>query len=244
MILPALSNILPVSYAPDLITRQQVKTLTGFIPLRLHLFHLAFHHSSLSNEITDSNERLEFLGDAVLGLVVANYLFKKFPYKDEGYLTELRSKMVSRSQLCQVAMKMGIDQLLQFNRADKSLSVYALSGNALEALVGAVYTNFGYKKTERFIYSKIIKPYLDIDEVEKSGFNYKGKLLEWTQKHNKKLEYIVHNKRQFRGSFHFRIAVHIDEAEMGVGEDYSKKNAEKKAAKIAFEKLGLNTERE
>lgn len=242
--MPALSDIVPGSSAPRRVTRQQVKTLTGFIPLRLHLFHLAFHHSSLSGEITESNERLEFLGDAVFGLVVANYLFKKFPYKDEGYLTELRSKMVSRSQLSQVAMKMGIDQLLQFNRADKSLSVYILSGNALEALVGAVYTNFGYKKTERFIYMKIIKPYLDIDEVEKNEFNYKGKLLEWTQKNNKKLDYVVHNKRQFRGSFHFRIAVRIDDTEIGIGEDFSKKNAEKKAAKIAFEKLGLNTKPE
>jgi ribonuclease III len=242
--LPASTNINSSASPPNRITRQQIKTLTGFIPLRLHLFELAFQHSSLSNEITDSNERLEFLGDAVLGLVVANYLFKKFPYKDEGYLTELRSKMVSRSQLSQVAMKMGIDQLIQFNRADKSLSLHVLSGNALEALVGSVYTNFGYKKTERFIYNKIIKPYLDIDEVEKTGFNYKGKLLEWTQKNNKKLDYVVHNKRQFRGSFHFRIGVRIDEEELGIGEDFSKKNAEKKAAQIAFEKLGLNTKAE
>ena len=139
---------------------------------------MAFRHSSSAEEIYESNERLEFLGDAVLGAVIADYLFKKFPYKDEGYLTDIRSKMVSRSQLKTVSHKMGIDLYLSYSSADPLINKKSLTGNALEALVGAVYLDKGYKSAYNFIIKKIVKPFLDIGELEISEFNYKSKLLE------------------------------------------------------------------
>ena len=121
---------------------------------------MAFRHSSSAEEIYESNERLEFLGDAVLGAVIADYLFKKFPYKDEGYLTDIRSKMVSRSQLKTVSHKMGIDLYLSYSSADPLINKKSLTGNALEALVGAVYLDKGYKSAHNFIIKKsnLIKP--------------------------------------------------------------------------------------
>ena len=221
---------------------KRVYNLTGFYPSNVQLYHLAFLHSSLSSETNLSNERLEYLGDAVLSLVIADYLFNKFPYKDEGYLTDLRSKMVNRSQLNSLAMKMGVDELLQYNKQDSFLSKKAISGNALEALIGAVYLDFGYEGARKFIMKKLVAPYLDIAEVEASEFNYKSKLLEWAQKNSVRAEFkVVEEKRSARYSY-YRVDLLVDGNLAGSGEDNSKKNAEKKAAKEAFGKLGIKEE--
>ncbi len=218
----------------------QLKTLTGVLPGNVRLYHLAFRHSSKAEEAYDSNERLEFLGDAVLSAVIANYLFKKFPYKNEGYLTDIRSKMVNRSQLTSIAHKMGIDQFLLYSTSDPLLNKKSLVGNALEALVGAVYVDKGFRKAERFIIKKIVKPFLDIAEIQISEFNYKSKLLEWTQKTGRCLTFAVkqHIRQGYRSLY--KIAALIDGEECGLGEDTSKKNAEKMAAKCAFEKLQIS----
>jgi len=218
---------------------KQVEQLTGRRPKNVQLYHLAFLHSSLSSETNLSNERLEYLGDAVLSLVIADYLFNKFPYKNEGYLTDLRSKMVSRSQLNSLAMKMGVEELLQYNKHDSFLSKKAISGNALEALIGAVYLDYGFEGARKFILKKIVAPYLDIAEVEASEFNYKSKLLEWAQKNSVRAEFkVVEEKRNARFSY-YKVALLVDDHIAGNGEDNSKKNAEKKAAKEAFGKLGI-----
>jgi ribonuclease-3 len=219
-----------------------VYALTGFRPANVQLYHLAFLHSSLSAETNLSNERLEYLGDAVLSLVIADYLFLKFPYKDEGYLTDLRSKMVSRSQLNVLAMKMGIEEMLQYNKQDSFLSKKSISGNALEALIGAVYLDYGYEGAKKFILRKLVAPFLDVAEVEASEFNYKSKLLEWAQKNSVKAEFkVVEEKRNARFSF-YKVDLLVDGNVAGTGEDNSKKNAEKKAAKEAFGKLGIKEE--
>ncbi|HYV92209.1 MAG TPA: ribonuclease III [Chitinophagales bacterium] len=221
---------------------KKLKQLTGFTPSNLHLYHTAFRHSSISENMYDSNERLEFLGDAILGAVIASYLYKKFPYKNEGYLTDIRSKMVSRSQLSTIANKMGIEQLINLNGADSLLSKKSLAGNALESLVGAVFIDKGFQTAQQFILKKIVTPYLDIEDIEISEFNYKSKLLEWSQKAGKSLTFTL--KHHTRSHHHtlYKIAAMIDGKEYGTGEDTNKKKAEKQAAKHAFEVLQLSVE--
>jgi ribonuclease-3 len=216
--------------------------LTGVSPSNLQLYHTAFRHSSISENDYDSNERLEFLGDAILSAVVADYLYKKFPYKAEGYLTDIRSKMVSRSQLNVIAHKMGVDELMTYNDADALLNKKSLAGNALEAVVGAVFIDKGFIRAKDFILKKIVKPYLDIEEIEISEFNYKSKLLEWSQKNGRNLHYAVKHHSRSRHRTLYKVAAVIDGVEYGHGEDTNKKNAEKLAAKHTFEALNLTVE--
>lgn len=217
----------------------EVESITGITPGNLHVYRLAFIHSSLAGEQHQSNERLEFLGDAVLGLVIADYLFRKFPYRDEGYLTDLRSKMVSRVQLNTLAAKMGIVPLVQYNKNDTHLSRKSIGGNALEALIGAVYLDGGFVLARTFILKKIVGPHLDIAEVEIEHFNYKSKLLEFAQRSGQKLEYRTLDQIKHARHTRFKVAVYLDGEEMGTGEDNSKKDAEKNAAKEAYARLGI-----
>ncbi|MDZ7742533.1 MAG: ribonuclease III domain-containing protein [Bacteroidota bacterium] len=128
-----------------------------------------------------SNERLEYLGDAVLSSAIADYLFKKFPYKDEGFLTEMRSKIVNRAQLNKLSKKLGLDRFLESENDSKNLCK-SINGDAFEALIGAMYLDRGYNFTRRIIIKRIINLHLDIDEIEKLENNYKSKLIEWSQK--------------------------------------------------------------
>lgn len=229
-------------FSPHGALYKKLKNLIGFTPSNIHYYQTALRHSSISEKEYESNERLEFLGDAILGAVIASYLYKKFPYKNEGYLTDIRSKMVSRSQLNTIAHKMGIDQLLNFNGADSLLNKKSLSGNALESLMGAVFLDKGFASTQQFILRKIIVPYLNIDEIEISEFNYKSKLLEWSQKTGRSLVFALkHHARSHQHSL-YHVAAIIDGKEYGKGEDTNKKNAEKLAAKHAFEVLKLSVE--
>ncbi|MBA3646936.1 MAG: ribonuclease III [Chitinophagales bacterium] len=227
-------------FSKDAAFYKRLKHLTGFLPSNIRLYHHAFCHSSLAQEEFESNERLEFLGDAILSAVIATYLFKKFPYKNEGYLTDIRSKMVSRSQLNVIAFKIGIDQFVTFNSSDPLLNKKSLAGNALEALIGAIYIDKGFKKADRFILKKIVKPFLDIPEIEISEFNYKSKLLEWAQKSGKSLSFSMKSHFKHHHRTFYKMAALIDGIELGLGEDTNKKNAEKIAAKEAFQKLNIN----
>lgn len=208
----------------------------------MKLYRTAFRHSSLSVREYESNERLEFLGDAVLGAVIAEFLFKKFPYRSEGYLTEMRAKMVSRSQLNNIALRMGLDEMVRYNEADLLLSRRSLVGNALEALIGAVFLDRGYLAARRFVLNKIVKPFLDTEEIEVSEFNYKSKLLEWSQKTGNPVSFVVKDYSRSRNRTFYRVAAVVNSEELGVAEDSSKKNAEKMAARLAFERLNLTVE--
>lgn len=216
--------------------------MTGLLPSNLQLYKTAFRHSSISENDFDSNERLEFLGDAILGAVIADYLYQKFPYKAEGYLTDIRSKMVNRSQLNLIAQKMGLSEMINYNDADALLNKRSLTGNALEALVGAIYLDKGFVKAKGFILKKIVKPFLDIDEIAITEFNYKSKLLEWSQKNGRVLYYAVKHHTRSRHRTLYRVVAIIDGKEYGQGEDTNKKNAEKLAAKSTFKVLNLTVE--
>ena len=163
----------------------------GFRPKNISLYELAFRHRSVAKEIRDgvkdSNERLEFLGDAVLGAIVANYLFSKFPFKDEGFLTELRSKMVSRVYLNKLALKIGIDKLVQYDESNRLYK--SICGDTFEALIGAIYLDKGFDFTEKVVLNRIIRFHVDIDELEKQELNFKSKVINWAQRNRKSISF-------------------------------------------------------
>jgi ribonuclease-3 len=175
-----------------------------------------------------SNERLEFLGDAILSTIVAEYLFKKYPNKDEGFLTKMRSKIVKRQTLNEIADKMGLDVIL----ADYSLGKLSSSmlGNAFEALIGAVYIEFGYEKTKNYVIRNILMKYLDIQELESKDDNHKSQLLEWCQKNGKEINFVTLSKFKLDKRDCFKVAVVIDGKEMATAEDFNKKSAEQNAS--------------
>jgi len=190
------------------------------------------------NAIT-SNERLEYLGDAVLGTIVAEYLFKKYPNKNEGFLTKMRSKIVKRQSLNKIADKMGLDVILnEYNQTRLSRSML---GNALEALVGAVYLECGYNGTKRYVINKILRSYLDIHELEEYDDNYKSQLLEYCQKNGQVVTYKMLAKYKFDKRDRFKVAVMIDGKKLATADDFNKKSAEQTASEKAMLTLGLIT---
>jgi len=231
--------------SPDKNLAKRLKSLLGFTPSNLGLFKLAFYHKSASSEklyAIQSNERLEYLGDAVLGTIVAEYLFKKYPNNDEGFLTKMRSKIVKRKSLNKIADKMGLDVLLsEYNSTRLSRSML---GNALEALVGAVYLESGYPKTKRYVINKILRGYLDIHELETFDDNYKSQLLEWCQKNGQTVAYKMLAKYKFEKRDRFKVAVMIDGNKIATADDFNKKSAEQTASEKAMHTLGIITQEE
>ncbi|MEM9823446.1 MAG: ribonuclease III [Bacteroidota bacterium] len=214
--------------------------MLGFTPSNLALFKLAFYHKSTSTDklyAVQSNERLEYLGDAVLGTIVAEYLFKKYPNSNEGFLTKMRSKIVKRKSLNRIADKMGLDVFLaQYNNTRLSKSML---GNALEALVGAVYLECGYSRTKRYVIRKILRGYLDIHELENFDDNYKSQLLEWCQKNGSTVAYKMLAKYKFEKRDRFKVAVLVDGKKLATADDFNKKSAEQTASERAMQILGI-----
>ncbi len=187
-----------------------------------------------------NNERLEYLGDAVLSTVVAEYLYKKYPGRDEGFLTKMRSKIVKRKTLNKVAERMGIDLIL--SKYTQGKMSYSMLGNAFEAMVGALYIEYGYDNTRDYIISKILMRYLDIHELETSDDNYKSQLLEWGQKEGRLISYKLVSKFKMDKRDRFRISVFLDGQEVSTAEDYNKKSAEQIASSFALKTLNIRTE--
>jgi len=218
--------------------------LLGFVPGNLSLYRLAFRHKSVAQNVKkgvkNSNERLEFLGDAVLGSVVAEVLFKLYPYEDEGFLTELRSKIVNRGNLNQLARKLGFEQLIQYdNRMVNSTRQGSLLGDAFEALIGAIYLDKGYDFTKNFLINHIIKSHIDIHKLEQTETNFKSKLIEWCQRHGKDITFELIENQDGESNKLFTVQASVDGEIMGQGKEFNKKNAEKLAAEKACEALAI-----
>jgi len=218
-----------------------VKNIFGFKPGNVALYKLAFRHKSIAtpenNGFRHSNERLEYLGDAVLGSVVADFLFKKFPYKDEGFLTEIRSRIVSRQNLNALSRKLGIDKLVQSRRESKALGTSIL-GDAFEAFVGAMYLDKGYRFTHKVIVQKIIQNHLDLDDLIVKEVNFKSKLIEWAQKERRNIEFVVVDELENNKNLKIYVVNLLVDGELvATGKDYSIKKAEQNAAEQAAMKL-------
>lgn len=218
----------------------QLEHLLGFTPIHLKYYQQALMHRSKLEDVDMNNERLEFLGDAILGSIVAEYLFKIYPYETEGYLTELRSKIVRRETLNNVAVRMGLQKLVQYNKSDKGLSRSHIFGNALEALIGAVYLDRGFARTKKFLIKQIIKPYINLDEMAKNDTNFKNKLLSWSQKNNHELTFDTVDEKTEGSRKLFTIAIVLNGKEIAYGTGYNKKEAGQVAASNALEKLNIN----
>lgn len=216
-----------------------LRNVLGYTPGDLQLYKTALSHRSVKEGSDQNNERLEFLGDAVLSAIVADYLFKKYPYKGEGFLTEMRSKMVNRATLNDIALKMGLKKITIYNKGDNSLKISQIFGNTLEALLGAIYLDLGYKKTKRWVTKNIITPHLYMEDLEVLEINHKNKLYGWANRNGKNLEFETLDERLENGRRLFTIGAVVNGELIAEGRAYNKKDASQIAAQAAVEKLGL-----
>jgi ribonuclease-3 len=212
-----------------------LKNIFGFRPKNLHLYKLAFRHKSANKDVNGikiNNERLEYLGDAVLSSIVADYLFKKFPYKGEGFLTEMRSKIVCRSNLEKLSRKLALDKLIE-SSPDIMSAAKSMRGDAFEAFIGALYLDKGYKFTKKVIIKRIINIHIDIDDLEHTETNFKSRLIEWAQKERKEVDFRVITEKGEKNSKQYEVEVYIDNEAISNAIDFSIKGAEKIAAEKA-----------
>ncbi len=220
-----------------------LKDLIGFYPHTLAYYDTAFTHRSTSRlnaqGLTVNNERLEYLGDAILGAVIADFLYNRFPKEDEGFLTKMRSKLVNRAILTSLTHEMGLNRFIDANTnnpAEKS-HIY---GDALEALIGAIYLDKGYQAAKYFVTKRILSGYVDLHELEQLDLNFKSKLIEWSQKGKRDVKFDTveeypDNGRQPR----FISTVESDGKVVGRGTGPSKKEAQQNAAREALKKLQI-----
>ena len=215
--------------------------ILGFYPDNIHLYEQAFLHKSSSVESGDgrwlNNERLEFLGDAVLDAVVADIVYKHFQNKREGFLTNTRSKIVQRETMNRVAVELGLDKMVVYSAKLSSHNNH-MYGNALEALIGAIYLDQGYERCKQFMEEKILKNYIDLDKMSRKEVNFKSKLIEWSQKNKMEVSFELIEQsldRDYNPMFHTEVL--IENLPAGTGTGYSKKESQQNAAQMALKKI-------
>jgi ribonuclease-3 len=222
----------------------RLKKILGFKPGNLKLYEISFIHRSATFTMPDgkkvNNERLEFLGDAVLDAILTDYLFEKFPDASEGFMTKIRSRIVNRDILNQLAISMGIHDILISNISSVQ-PTKNLYGDALEALIGSVFLDKGFKKTKKMFIGNVLNKYLNLEVIIKTDTDYKSLVFEWVQKHKSNLIFTYNEEYDFnRKKSVFSTTLIIDKVEMGEGHGSSKKEAEQEAASQAWKKLKDN----
>ncbi len=216
------------------------KNVLGYVPRHTELYHAAFIHRSVMAVHEGhrvNNERLEYLGDAMLGSIVAEFLYKKYPLRGEGFLTEMRSKIVSRKSLGNIARKIGLVELIEHQRGGGVFK--SMGGDAFEALIGAIYLDRGYRFTRRIVINRILGMYLDVDAVAQTEWNYKSKMIDWGQKNHKKVSFTVVRSfvRDHSGRREYECAVLIDGQQQQSAIEYTIKAAEQLAAEKTYKAL-------
>ena len=221
------------------------KNILGFYPHNITFYQQAVRHKSSSIKIKDgrwiNNERLEFLGDAILDAIVADIVFKEFEYKKEGFLTTIRSKIVQRETLNKLALDLGLDRLIQSTAKNINQKTHVY-GNALEALIGAIYLDQGYRVAKKFVSDRLIRTFLNIETVAELEQNYKSRLIEWGQKHKVPVEFKLLSASVDDDNiplFTSSVSIYDDEISIGLGS--SKKESHQRAAEVAMSIL-LNDE--
>ncbi len=218
-----------------------LKETLGFYPQNLKLYDIAFIHKSASTVDSQgkfvNNERLEYLGDAILGAIIADFLYNRFPQEDEGFLTKTRSKLVNRSFLTRLTYDMGLNIFIESNTT-KNIDNSHIYGDALEALIGAIYLDKGYKTVKYFVTKKILSQFVDLNEIEHNDSNFKSQLIEWSQKNKREIKFETTEEISEK-SHHpkFIAIVEIDNKEVGKGMGSSKKEAQQNAARQTLKKL-------
>ncbi len=217
---------------------KKIKAVIGFWPKEASLYKLALRHASAypyrKKKGERNNERLEFLGDAVIDLIVADILYYRYPSEDEGYLTKLRSKIVSRNNLNRVADELGIPNLVVANlKGNHGESIY---GDALEALIGALYLDHGMTRVERFVVQKIIDPFLSNDDLFETTLNYKSEVIEHFQAQKVSFRFEELDRHGEQHNSTFTMGLYIGNTLVAKGEGSSKKKGEEAASKLYYEK--------
>ena len=235
-------NIFVKKKTPENEIEKFLRNVLNIKPKNIDVYKMAFIHSSASSKNAAgnalNNERLEFLGDAVLNTVVADYLFKKFPFHSEGHLTELRSKIVCREHLNKLSKKMGLPQFVVI---EPKCHPKSINGNVFEALMGALYLDKGYEKTKSIIINKLLLTFMDLDSVLNEEHNYKSKLLNWAQKNNCKIRFENHISGTSKEKKTFTSRCYLNNSFVAEAEDFTKKKAEQAAAEKTYEQLHKNT---
>ena len=222
---------------------RKIVDIIDYSPKNKILFKKAFTHKSMNIKNLEAEsynfERLEYLGDAVLGLIVAKYLFKLYPFKDEGFLTKIRSKIVNRESLNNIGRKIGLKKIINIKKI-KSKSYDSIYGDALEAIIGACYLEKGFDFCENKVVKQIIVPYFDLESLTTQTHNFKSKVLEWAQKEKMKINFIVEKTSASSRFSQFKSILKLNGKKISVGYGKSKKNAEKDASRVACEILELS----
>ena len=219
-----------------------LKELLGFYPSNLKLYDLAFIHKSASvydsQGIMVNNERLEFLGDAILGAIIADFLYNRFPQQDEGFLTKNRSKLVNRTFLTRLTFDMGLNIYIDSNTT-KNMDKSHIYGDALEALIGAIYLDTDYQTTKYFVTKKILSQFVNLNEIEQKDSNFKSRLIEWSQKNKKDLKFETTEEpaKDKTKQPRFVTKVIVENKQLGTGSGTSKKEAHQNAARETLKKL-------
>lgn len=224
--------------------RKFFKNVLGYRPRRWSLYRIALTHKSVSRQTSQgtriNNERMEYLGDAILGSIVAEYLYRHYPCKGEGFLTVMRSKIVSRRNLNKLSKKIGLSELVQYNKGQQGL-FKSKDGDAFEALVGAIYLDRGYKFTEKVLIRRILNIHMDLQDIEKQEWNYKSKLIDWGQRERVKVHFEVASQTtQGKGSacrIEYEVQAWLGEERGEKAVEYSIKAAEQLAAEKTYKKL-------
>jgi ribonuclease III len=221
-----------------------INLMTGAKPFNLNIYKLALKHSSVAEKTPNqsfklSNERLEYLGDAILGAIIAEYLYKKYPYKDEGFLTEIRSRIVNRESLNNLSRKIGLADLVEFEGQKYARTYQSMAGDALEAFIGAVFLDKGFYFCKKFVLKRLIQPHLDIEKIVQTNLNFKSMLIEYAQRENKEVEFVLIDEKNNKGTTIFTVEVVIDGESVGTGMGQNKKKAEQAAAEKAFANLQI-----
>lgn len=236
----SLFTLLKYHNGSDRALASSIHNIFGFYPKNIELYKLAFTHKSMSIKTMGyaiSNERLEYLGDAVLSSIVAEFLFKKFPTRQEGFLTEMRSKIVSRSSLNKLSQKFGLENLVHYAKTNDNCKFRSMGGNAFEAFTGALFLDYGYKFAYKIIVQHVIKLHIDLDELENSETNYKSKLLEWAQKEKHLVNFRQVDLKGVGYEKLYTIQVFIDNREYAKAVDHSIKGAEQLAAEKTWQMM-------
>ncbi len=216
---------------------KKLRKILGFWPSDLSLYQIALTHKSASYTLNGervNNERLEYLGDSILDAVISDYLYKKYPSEREGFLTEMRSKIVNGEKLKELAVNINLDQFI-IQRTNIQLASSRIYEDAFEALIGAIYLDKGYRAVSRFISQKIIDEHIDLEELEVTNYNYKSQLIEWSQKTKSPVEFSSFSSEE---DSNFISEVMLEEKIIGKGLGNSKKEAEQNAAREALITLG------
>jgi len=217
----------------------------GFYPDKIEYYQLAVRHKSVSilteNGNHLSNERLEFLGDAVLNSVVTDILYHRYENQREGFLTNTRSKIVKRDSLNQLAVEIGLDKLVKVTKYVNTHTNNNIYGNALEAIMGAIYLDYGYKKCKKFVEQRLFRTFVNLDKVAENEVNFKSKLIEWCQKNRLESEFVLVQETLSQANKHlFESQLTIQRKVVCQATGFSKKESQQNASRIALELIQSN----